>query len=195
MQDSLTDSLRDFDRQAQTRPGRYLPAHDEDYFRDGGQISVWRALERGRHRPYQPGHLDRPGIYGSANHSALPESLVCRLRRTAQALGHAIRAFGVLGEYLQRRRKEAPGHDLLQILMDARYSDGQGMPDDLILSESMQLLVAGHETSSNGLSWLLYLLSSRPDCVDRIREEFDSVLGDRPLRLFRRSQVRIYELR
>jgi cytochrome P450 len=91
------------------------------------------------------------------------------------------RAFGVLDEYLQRRRKEAPGHDLLQILMDARYSDGHGMPDDLILSESMQLLVAGHETSSNALSWLLYLLSSRPDCVDRIRDEFDSVLGERPL--------------
>jgi len=91
------------------------------------------------------------------------------------------RAFGVLREYLQRRRKEAPGHDLLQILMDARYSDGHGMSDDLILSESMQLLVAGHETSSNALSWLLYLLSSRPDCIDRVRQEFDSVLGERPL--------------
>ena len=47
--------------------------------------------------------------------------------------------------------------------MDARYSDGEGMSDDLVLSESMQLLVAGHETSSNGLSWLLYLLSTRPE--------------------------------
>jgi cytochrome P450 len=91
------------------------------------------------------------------------------------------RAFGVLREYLQRRRKEAPGHDLLQILMDARYSDGHGMSDELILSESMQLLVAGHETSSNALSWFLYLLSSRPGCVERVRQEFDAVLGDRPL--------------
>jgi cytochrome P450 len=65
--------------------------------------------------------------------------------------------------------------------MDARYSDGEGMPDELILSESMQLLVAGHETSSNALSWLLYLLSSRPECLQRVREEFDTVLGDAPL--------------
>ena len=65
--------------------------------------------------------------------------------------------------------------------MDARYSDGHGMSDELVLSESMQLLVAGHETSSNALSWLLYLLSSRPDCVDKIRQEFDSVLGEKPL--------------
>jgi cytochrome P450 len=65
--------------------------------------------------------------------------------------------------------------------MDARYNDGQGMSDELVLSESMQLLVAGHETSSNALSWLFYLLSSRPECVDKLRQEFDSVLGGAPL--------------
>ena len=55
------------------------------------------------------------------------------------------------------------------------------MSDELVLSESMQLLVAGHETSSNGLSWLLYLLSSHPECLERVRQEFDSVLGNAPL--------------
>jgi len=92
------------------------------------------------------------------------------------------RADGILMEYIKTRRHQAPGNDLLQILMDARYSDGEGMPDELVLSESMQLLVAGHETSSNGLSWLLYLLSSHPDCLERVREEFDAVLGDEPMR-------------
>ncbi|MGA9879704.1 MAG: cytochrome P450, partial [Candidatus Sulfotelmatobacter sp.] len=87
----------------------------------------------------------------------------------------------ILLEYIRKRRNEPPGHDLLQTLMDARYSDGKGMSDELILSESMQLLVAGHETSSNALSWLLYLLSSRPDCLESVRQEFDSVLGEAPL--------------
>ena len=91
------------------------------------------------------------------------------------------RADGVLLKYITERRAAPPGSDLLQTLMDARYSDGEAMSDALVLSESMQLLVAGHETSSNGLSWLLYLLSSRPDCLREIREEFDAVLGDRPL--------------
>jgi cytochrome P450 len=91
------------------------------------------------------------------------------------------RADGVLLEYIKTRRHQAPGHDLLQTLMDARYTDGEGMSDELVLSESMQLLVAGHETSSNALSWLLYLLSSRPDCLERVRQEFDAVLGDAPL--------------
>jgi cytochrome P450 len=91
------------------------------------------------------------------------------------------RADTILLNYIRRRRREAPGHDLLQILMDARYSDGKGMSDELVTSESMQLLVAGHETSSNALSWLFYLLSSRPDCVERLREEFDSVLAGEPM--------------
>jgi len=91
------------------------------------------------------------------------------------------RADGILLEYIRTRRHQEPGHDLLQILMDARYSDGEGMSDELVLSESMQLLVAGHETSSNALSWLLYLLSSRPDVLERVRQEFHSVLGDAPL--------------
>jgi cytochrome P450 len=91
------------------------------------------------------------------------------------------RADAVLLEYIKKRRNEPPGHDLLQTLIDARYSDGEGMSDKLILSESMQLLVAGHETSSNALSWLFYLLSSRPDCLEGVRQEFDSVLGEAPL--------------
>jgi cytochrome P450 len=91
------------------------------------------------------------------------------------------RADAVLLEYIKRRRSEPPGHDLLQTLMDARYSDGEGMSDELVLSESMQLLVAGHETSSNALSWLLYLLSTHPDCLKRVRQEIHSVLGEAPL--------------
>jgi cytochrome P450 len=93
-----------------------------------------------------------------------------------------VRADAILLEYIRNRRGQEPGHDLLQILMDARYSHGHGMSDELVLSESMQLLVAGHETSSNALSWLLYLLSTRPDCLERLRQEFYSVLGDGPLR-------------
>jgi cytochrome P450 len=92
-----------------------------------------------------------------------------------------VRADSILMAYIKQRRHQEPGHDLLQTLMDARYSDGEGMSDELVLSESMQLLVAGHETSSNGLSWIFYLLSTRPDCLERIRQEFDSVLGDAPL--------------
>ena len=84
MQDSLAESLRDFDRQVRRRPRRYLPPPDENDLRDGRPIAVWRPAEGRRHRPRQPYHLHRPGIHRSANPSALSESLVRRLGRTAQ---------------------------------------------------------------------------------------------------------------
>ena len=181
MQNSLADSLRDFDRQARTGPVDIYPLMMKITF-----AMVGRSLFGARLK-----HEDIELI--SLAISTVQEFMV---RQTIQpylnpwfAVSGELRrnwemrtrAFDVLREYLQRRRQEAPGHDLLQILMDARYSDGHGMDDDLIVSESMQLLVAGHETSSNALSWLIYLLSSHPDCVEKIREEFDAALGDKPL--------------
>jgi cytochrome P450 len=181
MQDSLAESLRDFDAQARSGPvdiythlmkmtfsmvGRSLfgaRLMDDDIDVISQTIStVQEFMVRQTIQPYL-----NPWFAVSGE-----------LRRHDEMRA---RADGILLDYIRRRRREAPGHDLLQILMDARYSDGEGMSDELVLSESMQLLVAGHETSSNALSWLLYLLSPRPDCVERLREEFDAVLGGEPL--------------
>src|SRR5580693_8298758 len=167
MQDSLTDSLRDFDRQTRVGPVDVYPhlmkitfsmvarslfgarLKNEDIELISHTIStVQEFMVRQTIQPYL-----NPWFAASGE-----------LRRHEDMRA---RADAVLMEYITRRRHEAPGHDLLQILMDARYSDGQGMSDELVLSESMQLLVAGHETSSNALSWLFYLLSSRPDCLER----------------------------
>jgi cytochrome P450 len=181
MQDSLADSLRDFDKQARLGPVDIYPhlmkmtfgmvgrslfgarLKDEDIDLISLTIStVQEFMVRQTIQPYL-----NPWFAVSGE-----------LRRHEEM---RTRADAILLDYIKRRRQEAPGHDLLQILMDARYSDGEGMSDDLVLSESMQLLVAGHETSSNALSWLLYLLSSRPDCLEKVRREFDSVLGGRSL--------------
>src|SRR6201999_52295 len=181
MQDSLTDSLRDFDRQVRLGPvdiytqlmkmtfaivarslfGARLKTEDIDLV-SHTICTVQEFIVRQTLQPYL-----NPWFQASGELREHEEMRTC--------------ADAVLLEYIQKRRREPPGHDLLQTLMDARYADGEGMSDELVLSESMQLLVAGHETSSNGLSWLLYLLSSRPDCLERVRQEFDSVLGDSPL--------------
>jgi len=181
MQDSLAESLGEFDRQARSGPVDIYPQlmkmtfamvarslfgaklKDEDIDLVSHTIcTVQEFIVRQTLQPYL-----NPWFAASGE-----------LRRHEDM---RVRADSILMAYIKQRRNQAPGHDLLQTLMDARYSDGEGMSDELVLSESMQLLVAGHETSSNGLSWLLYLLSSRPDCLERVREEFYSVLGDEPL--------------
>ncbi|HWO39856.1 MAG TPA: cytochrome P450 [Candidatus Acidoferrum sp.] len=181
MQESLADSLRDFDAQIRRGPVDIYPRLMKITF-----AMVARSLFGAR--------LKNEDIDLVSHTICTVQEFIVRqtlqpylnpwfavsgeLRRHEDM---RTRADAVLLEYIKKRRNEPPGQDLLQTLMDARYSDGEGMSDALILSESMQLLVAGHETSSNALSWLFYLLSSRPDCLEKVRREFDSVLGEAPL--------------
>jgi cytochrome P450 len=81
------------------------------------------------------------------------------------------------------QRRQQPHHDqldLLDMLLQARYEEtGQGMEDQQIRDEVMSLLVAGHETTANTLSWLWYLLGQHPEVVAQIEAELDSVLNGR----------------
>jgi cytochrome P450 len=181
MQDSLDDSLRDFDRQAGIGAVDIYPLMMKITFAMVGKSLFGAELKEedidliSEAISTVQEFMVRQTIQPYLN----PWFTVSGEQRRHEELRN--RAFGILGDYIQRRRTEAPGHDLLQILLDARYSDGSAMSDELVISESMQLLVAGHETSSNALSWTLYLLSTRPDCAERVRQEFDTVLGERPL--------------
>ena len=85
MQDSLTESLREFDSQVQAGPVDIYPHLMKMTFAMVAPFALWRQAQGRRHRPRQPHHLHRAGIHRSPNPSALPESMVCRLRRTAQA--------------------------------------------------------------------------------------------------------------
>ena len=62
--------------------------------------------------------------------------------------------------------------DLLQMLLEARYEDtAEGMSKDQLLDEANILLLAGHETSANALSWMLYLLARHPEAAAQVRQE------------------------
>src|ERR1700685_1462915 len=181
MQDSLAESVRDFERQIHAGPVDIYPQLMKITF-----AMVARSLFGARLKEEDIDLVSH--TICTVQEFIVRQTLQPYLNPWFAASGELrrhedmrTRADSVLMKYIKQRRNQEPGHDLLQTLMDARYSDGEGMSDELVLSESMQLLVTGHETSSNGLSWLLYLLSSRPDCLERVRQEFESVLGDAPL--------------
>jgi len=73
------------------------------------------------------------------------------------------------------------GHrDLLTILMLARDTEtGEVMTDAQLRDEVMTLLIAGHETTANALSWLWYLLDRHPDEQERLRVELVVATGGR----------------
>ncbi|GAA4357786.1 cytochrome P450 [Hymenobacter saemangeumensis] len=91
---------------------------------------------------------------------------------------------GLLARYISQRQQatgSTPPDDLLQMLLDARYEDsGEAMTDTQLLDEALILVVAGHETSANALTWLLRLLALHPQEVQHIRAEAEAVLGGRP---------------
>lgn len=73
-----------------------------------------------------------------------------------------------------------PKHlDMMSMLLDAKYEDGSSMSDQLIMDELITLFFAGHETTSNALTWSMYLLSEHPVIQEKLHQELDNALGIR----------------
>mgnify|MGYP006199792507 CR=1 FL=1 len=62
------------------------------------------------------------------------------------------------------------------MLLQARHEDGESMSDAELRDELVTLLVAGHETTANALTWTWYLLSQNPAVEARFHEEIDSLV-------------------
>src|SRR5579875_1338382 len=143
MQDSLTDSLRDFDREIRVGPIDIYPHLMKMTF-----AMVARSLFGARLKDEDIDLVSR--TICTVQEFIVRQTLQPYLNPWFAASGELRRheemrrvADSVLLAYITERRQQPPGSDLLQTLMDARYSDGEGMSDALVLSESMQLLEIG----------------------------------------------------
>ncbi|MDQ3031576.1 MAG: cytochrome P450 [Myxococcota bacterium] len=84
---------------------------------------------------------------------------------------------------IEERRRNDPRHeraDLLAMLMGATdEGGGGGMSDQQLRDEVLTLILAGHETTANLMSWTGMLLAKNPDWRERVEREARDVLGDR----------------
>ncbi len=113
------------------------------------------------------------GVAGSGRH--LPMWIPTSTNREFQ------RARGVLEAFLDdvvARRRNATGDDLLGKLLAQRDENGRPMSHRQLKDECMTLLLAGHETSAQTLTFALMLLARHPGIVRGLREEADDVLTD-----------------
>src|ERR1700745_1108190 len=87
----------------------------------------------------------------------------------------------MIKEHRDNEKKGTQRGDLLYTLLQAQDTEaGIGRMTDLQLKdEVMTIFLAGHETTSNALTWTFYLLSQHPTEDDRLYAELSSVLGDR----------------
>jgi cytochrome P450 len=64
--------------------------------------------------------------------------------------------------------------DVLAVLLQARYDDGEPMSDRHIADELLTLVTAGHETTSTALAWAVERLRRHPRLLARLSDEVDA---------------------
>jgi cytochrome P450 len=90
--------------------------------------------------------------------------------------------YSMIKEHRDKEKKsEYHEEDLLYTLLQAQDTEaGIGrMTDSQLKDEVMTIFLAGHETTSNALTWTFYLLSQHPTAEARLYAELCSVLGDK----------------
>jgi cytochrome P450 len=61
--------------------------------------------------------------------------------------------------------------DIMSLLLQATHEDGSPMSDEELRDELITLLVAGHETTANALSWAVERLCRHPEKLERLTGE------------------------
>ncbi len=96
----------------------------------------------------------------------------------------------------QHRQRGTDNGDLLSMMLFSEESSegGTRMTDAQVRDEAMTLLLAGHETVGNALTWTWYLLSQNPQAEAKLHEELGRVLGGRASRMEDIPQLRYTEM-
>lgn len=94
-------------------------------------------------------------------------------------LSQAAQIDNKMRELIAHKRAIAnPGRDVLSLLLQARdQSSGVGLSEDELLGHAGVIFAAGHETSSNALTWTLFLLSQHPQVAADLQDELEQVLN------------------
>lgn len=114
---------------------------------------------------------------------ALPGARFLRgfFSQSASSLGY----FLDLGDKIIRMRREGKDErqDLIQLMLSAHDPEGGnkgGLSDDEITAQSATFLLAGHETSSNTLTFITYHLAVNPDIQEKLRQEIVASFKENP---------------
>ena len=104
----------------------------------------------------------------------LPFTPYGRLYRAMAELDHFV--YQVIAE---RRASSQDAGDIISMLLAARDEDGTALSDRQVRDEAMTILLAGHETTANVLTWALYLLSRYATAREKLLGELSTALTGR----------------
>lgn len=85
----------------------------------------------------------------------------------------------ILKRLVEDRRKSSSRHDdLLDMLLDAKYDDGSSIDENQLVDEILILFAAGHETTSNALTFICELLARNPESQAKILDEIHKIKSE-----------------
>ncbi|MFD0976670.1 cytochrome P450 [Salinimicrobium gaetbulicola] len=88
-------------------------------------------------------------------------------------------ARGILNTLIEERETSGVReNDLLDMLLDARYEDGTAMAREQLIDEILILFTAGHETTSNALTFTCELLARNSGVQDKIASEVEKARSE-----------------
>ncbi len=133
------------------------------------------------------GRLDPLDLIGAP--AFLPRFGRRRGRPALKFFNVAVDAIIATRKALLDRGGEGP-RDVLTLLLAAKDTEsGAGLPDASIRANIVTFIMAGHETTANGLTWTLYLLSQSPEWRGRAEEEAERVFDPRRPASFEQCEV------
>ena len=75
-----------------------------------------------------------------------------------------------------------PFDDIASAVIAAKDSQsGTGFSRKELIDQLGVFFLAGHETTASALTWVFFILATRPDILERVRAEIDQVVGDDPV--------------
>lgn len=116
--------------------------------------------------------IERTMLPGLEKTDGLPLPYFKRFERAADRLHHI--ATRIVNERIKAGIKR---DDLLGLLLDAETSDGEKLSESEISDETLTLILSGHETTANVLTWTFAYLNGRPDLWNALAQEAQTILS------------------
>jgi cytochrome P450 len=98
-----------------------------------------------------------------------------------------------MADLVRTKRKQAPGGDMLSMLIQATDEGGARLSEDELIGHAGVIFAAGHETSSNALCWTLFLLSQDPKVMSELASELDTTLHGSAPSIEQLSELRVLD--
>ncbi|RAL26357.1 cytochrome P450 [Thermoflavimicrobium daqui] len=146
---------------------------------------------------YNETELERAGAFIQGLTKSLPLVIAAPIDLPGTPYRRTVRYAEQLEMYvrslIKQKRAQPNAQDVLASLIQAHDEDGTKLSDEELIGHTFSLFVAGHETTANALTWIIFLLSQHPNIHQKLLAELNDKLHGNPPTVEQLSQLSLLE--